>query len=211
MNRLSFPTPLHRMGTHCGDPRWPYLRSCIRNSITISGLMLRACDLMGQLLLIVVTSWPSQVRPLRWGRIRQAIGTTDIEMSDASDRIRERKEKLEIAAEEARATLSKRRVTLDKVEKITEFAHDTVVGKEGLEPSRLAAHDPKSCSSTSSDTSPRAMTRRFDYILWAERVHRKSGYRMARGRDGAIGRQRDSGGGGSVSLWSWWFASVIVG
>ena len=63
----------------------------------------------------------------RLGRIWQAIETTDIEMSDASDRIREhreRKEKLEIAAEEARATLSKRRVTLDKVEKITEFAQD---------------------------------------------------------------------------------------
>ena len=30
-----------------------------------------------------------------------------------------------------------------------------LVGKEGLEPSRLAAHDPKSCSSTNSDTPPR--------------------------------------------------------
>ena len=29
-----------------------------------------------------------------------------------------------------------------------------VVGKGGLEPPRLAAHDPKSCSSTNSDTSP---------------------------------------------------------
>ena len=28
------------------------------------------------------------------------------------------------------------------------------VGKPGLEPGRLAAHDPKSCSSTDSDTSP---------------------------------------------------------
>ena len=63
----------------------------------------------------------------RLGRIWQAIETTDIEMSDASDRIREhreRKEKLEAAAEEARAILSKRRVTLDKVETITAFAQD---------------------------------------------------------------------------------------
>ena len=29
-----------------------------------------------------------------------------------------------------------------------------VMGKEGLEPSRLAAHDPKSCLSASSSTSP---------------------------------------------------------
>ncbi len=28
------------------------------------------------------------------------------------------------------------------------------MGKRGLEPLRLAAHDPKSCSSASSDTSP---------------------------------------------------------
>ena len=28
------------------------------------------------------------------------------------------------------------------------------MGTEGIEPSRLAAHDPKSCSSASSDTSP---------------------------------------------------------
>ncbi len=63
----------------------------------------------------------------RLGRIWHAIETTDIEMSDASDRIREhreRKEKLEAAAEEARAILSKRRVTLDRVETITAFAQD---------------------------------------------------------------------------------------
>ena len=63
----------------------------------------------------------------RLGRIWHAIETTDIEMSDASDRIkehRERKEKLEVAAEEARAVLSKRRVTLDKMETITDFARD---------------------------------------------------------------------------------------
>ncbi len=63
----------------------------------------------------------------RLGRIWQVIETTEIEMSDATDRIREhreRKEKLEAAAEDARAMLSKRRVTLDKVETITAFAQD---------------------------------------------------------------------------------------
>ena len=63
----------------------------------------------------------------RLARIWLAIETTDIEMSDASARIkehRERKEKLEAAAEEARSILSKRRVTLDKMETITAFAQD---------------------------------------------------------------------------------------
>ena len=63
----------------------------------------------------------------RLGRVWQDIETTDIEMSDASDRIKEhrqRKEKLELAAEEAREALSKRRVTLDRMETITEFAKD---------------------------------------------------------------------------------------
>ena len=58
----------------------------------------------------------------RLGRIWHAI-----EMADASDRIREhreRKERLETAAEEARAILSQRRVTLDRVETITAFAKD---------------------------------------------------------------------------------------
>ena len=59
------------------------------------------------------------------GRIWQAIETTDIEMADASDRIREhreRKEKLEIAAEEARAILAERRVMLDSADTIATFA-----------------------------------------------------------------------------------------
>ena len=45
----------------------------------------------------------------RLGRIWQVIETTDIEMADASERIRERKEKLKTAAEEARKLLSDRR------------------------------------------------------------------------------------------------------
>ena len=63
----------------------------------------------------------------RLARIWQAIESTDIEMADAADRIkehRERKEKLEVSAEEARAILSKRRVTLDKMERITDFAKE---------------------------------------------------------------------------------------
>ena len=61
----------------------------------------------------------------RLGRIWQVIETTDIEMADASERIREhreRKEKLEIAAEEARALLSDRRQFLDSTETIAAFA-----------------------------------------------------------------------------------------
>ena len=63
----------------------------------------------------------------RLGRIWQAIETTDIEMADASDRIREhreRKEKLEIAAEDARAMLAERRVMLDSADTIATFAAD---------------------------------------------------------------------------------------
>ena len=63
----------------------------------------------------------------RLGRIWQAIETTDIELSDASERIREhreRKEKLEIAAEEARALLSDRRQLLDSADSIAAFAED---------------------------------------------------------------------------------------
>ena len=61
----------------------------------------------------------------RLGRIWQVIETTDIEMADASERIREhreRKERLEIAAEEARALLSDRRQFLDSADTIAAFA-----------------------------------------------------------------------------------------
>ena len=61
----------------------------------------------------------------RLGRIWQVIETTDIEMSDASDRIREhreRKEKLEVAAEGARALLKERRQFLDSADTIAAFA-----------------------------------------------------------------------------------------
>ena len=63
----------------------------------------------------------------RLGRIWNAIETTDIEMADASDRIREhreRKEKLEIAAEEARGLLAERRVMLESADVIATFAEE---------------------------------------------------------------------------------------
>ena len=63
----------------------------------------------------------------RLGRIWQVIETTDIEMADASERIREhreRKEKLEIAADEARTLLSERRQFLDSADTIATFAED---------------------------------------------------------------------------------------
>ena len=61
----------------------------------------------------------------RLGRIWQVIETTDIEMADASERIKEhrdRKEKLEVAAGEARALLSERRQFLDSADTIATFA-----------------------------------------------------------------------------------------
>ena len=63
----------------------------------------------------------------RLGEIWQLIETTDMEMADAADRIREhreRKEKLEAAEGEARTILARRRVTLDRMETITAFSQD---------------------------------------------------------------------------------------
>ncbi len=63
----------------------------------------------------------------RLGRIWHAIETTDIEMADASDRIREhreRKERLEAAAKEARRLLKDRRQFLDSADTIATFAED---------------------------------------------------------------------------------------
>ena len=62
------------------------------------------------------------------GRIWHYIESTDsVEMADASDRIREhrdRQERLEAAASEARALLSERRESLDDVETIAAYAQD---------------------------------------------------------------------------------------
>ena len=61
----------------------------------------------------------------RLARIWNHIETTDTEMADASDRIREhreRKERLEVAAEEARALLKERRQFLDSADTIAAFA-----------------------------------------------------------------------------------------
>ena len=55
------------------------------------------------------------------------IENSDIEMADASDRIkehRERQQRLETAAEEARAMLAERRVMLDSADKIAAFARE---------------------------------------------------------------------------------------
>ena len=63
----------------------------------------------------------------RLSRIWQVIETTDIEMADASERIKEhrdRKEKLEVAAEEARRLLSDRRQFLDSADTIATFVED---------------------------------------------------------------------------------------
>ena len=64
------------------------------------------------------------------GRIWHIIETTDIDMADASDRIKghrerqERQERLEDAAADARAILSQRRAVLDDVETIAAYAQD---------------------------------------------------------------------------------------
>ena len=63
----------------------------------------------------------------RMGRIWQVIETTDLDMAEASDRIKEhrdRKEKLEAAAEEARAILTERGKVLNDVETIAAYAQD---------------------------------------------------------------------------------------
>ena len=63
----------------------------------------------------------------RLSRIWQVIETTDIEMADASERIREhreRKEKLEVAAEDARELLAERRQFLDSADTIAIFAEE---------------------------------------------------------------------------------------
>ena len=63
----------------------------------------------------------------RLGRIWQVVETSDLEIADAADRIRElreRKEKLEISEDEARDILNQRRVTLDRMETIASFAKD---------------------------------------------------------------------------------------
>ena len=59
--------------------------------------------------------------------IWHAIGTSDIRLADASDRIREhrdRQERLEDAALDARATLSQRRAVLDDVDTIAAYAQE---------------------------------------------------------------------------------------
>ena len=64
------------------------------------------------------------------GRIWHFVETTDINMADASDRIgehRERKERLEDTAGEARAILSQRRTVLHNVETIAAYAQDMSV------------------------------------------------------------------------------------
>ena len=63
----------------------------------------------------------------RLGRIWQFVETTDIEMADAAERIKEhrdRQQQLEIAAEEARSMLAERRAVLDSADTITAFAEE---------------------------------------------------------------------------------------
>ena len=83
----------------------------------------------------------------RLDRLYNLVETTDLDVDDFKPRIRdhrERQEKLEASAAEARAMLSQRREVLDDVETITAYAQDlsvflneselTEVGDRGLEP-----------------------------------------------------------------------------
>ena len=75
----------------------------------------------------------------RLGRIWQFVETTDIEMADPADRIREhreRQEQLETAAQDARAMLAERRVVLDSADTIAAFAEEM---SEFLKTSELTA------------------------------------------------------------------------
>ena len=63
----------------------------------------------------------------RLDRVWHIIENSELDISDATSRIREhreRQEKLEIAAEEARALLSERRAVLDNVDTIASYAQD---------------------------------------------------------------------------------------
>ena len=63
----------------------------------------------------------------RLGRIWQALETTDLDMADAAERIRElrdRKESLEKSSEEVRVVLAERRALLDRADTIAAFAAD---------------------------------------------------------------------------------------
>ena len=63
----------------------------------------------------------------RLDRLYNLVETTDLDMSDVTPRIRdhrERQQRLEISAEEARAILSQRREVLDDVKTITAYAQD---------------------------------------------------------------------------------------
>ena len=65
----------------------------------------------------------------RLDRVWHVIENSELDISDATSRIREhqeRQEKLEIASEEARALLSERRAVLDNVDTIAAFAEDYV-------------------------------------------------------------------------------------
>ena len=63
----------------------------------------------------------------RMSRVWQIVENTDLEMADASERIKEHRERqqlLEVAADEARAMLAERRVLLDSADTIAAFAAD---------------------------------------------------------------------------------------
>ena len=63
----------------------------------------------------------------RMSRVWQIVENTDLDMADASERIKEHRERqqlLEVAADEARAMLAERRVLLESAETVAAFAEE---------------------------------------------------------------------------------------
>ena len=127
--RLDAVAVIYRLASAVGRPyqfRW------YRSAALDAGMMLPDRKTLGVIRQGATTDRTAFSDRVRWlasrlDRIYTLVETTEVEMSDATDRIkehRERKEKLEAAAEDARATLRQRRVTLDKMETITAFAQD---------------------------------------------------------------------------------------
>ena len=84
----------------------------------------------------------------RLDRVWQVIETSDLDLADATERIkahRARQERLERAAAETRAQLSERRAVLDDVESITAFAQDRRVFLQRATAARRGPSSSRSC------------------------------------------------------------------
>ena len=136
------------------------------------------------------------------GRIWHFVETTDIDMADASERIkqhRKRQEGLEDAAADARAILSQRRAVLDDVNTISAYAQDMseflreselteAQGPSSKPSSRRSSSGPATPSSATPSRGPTtaAYPERTLYTVWY-----KSGRKWWAEVDGRQNRLRD--------------------